>query len=142
MKPYVQGNDTARTLILIIVSVLSLSVLFSMKDSWLDFPITPLLWASVAVSASAVGHIVWLVVSIFSEKNRFYSVMPLTCAALTAVSAIQAGIESRSGEMFSDLGAAVIIVLFTLPLAAVTLLWIIVGIRHLIRLVRKKGITK
>lgn len=140
MKAYVNENDTARTWILIIAAVFSIIVLKCCGgDTWLDFPLFLIEWASMAVAATAAGHIVWLLVSRYSEKNRFYSIMPLTCGILTAASVIRAVIEYNNGGFLSGLGAAVIELLFTVPFAAATIFWGIAGIRHLVRMNKEKS---
>ncbi|MBO4878063.1 MAG: hypothetical protein J5501_08670 [Ruminococcus sp.] len=134
MKKYVGENDTARTWILVIVGVLCTVIILSCgMDKMLDFPMMPLLWATIMIDATAAGHLIWLLVSAFSEKNRFYTVLPLTCGGLGLISYIYSEIERHRNGFLSDLGAAIIILFFTLPLAAVTVFWIIAGIVHLVR---------
>ena len=137
MKKYIRHEDVTRTTTLIIVSVIAILILITAgTDSLLDFPMLPILWITVMVSASAVGHIVWLIVSCFSKRNHFHTVLTLTCAGLAGLSFISSEAERHSGEMFSGLGAAIIFLLFTLPLAVTVIFWLIKG---LVSLKRRKA---
>lgn len=134
MKAYVTETDAQRTWILVIAATISILIMLASGiDNILDFPMFLLLWATVAVTAAAAGHIVWLIVSCFNRKNRFYSVMILTSALLTGISLIWSGIERHRGGFLSGLGAAIVLFFFTIPLAATMLFWIIAGVRDLIR---------
>ena len=106
--------NTGKSLFIVITAVLAGGIiLLCGLDAFLGFPLCFVLWLAVGYGATALAHLIAMLVYLITKKNYLNMLLVLCPGLLTLISIGWAIRESQS--FMGSLGAAVIEVLFTIP---------------------------
>ena len=114
-------KSTLKSIVIIIAAILLGGIiLLEGLDSFLSFPACLILWFAVGLGATALAHLISLIVCLITKKD-ILSVLQLLCPGVLALVALFFACRERHSFM-GYIGAAVIEVLFVIPLAAAFLI--------------------
>ena len=120
--------NTGKSLFIVITAVLFGGViLLCGLDAFLELPLWFVLCFAVGYGATALAHLIAMLVFLITEKNYLNMLLLLCPGVLTLISIGWAIHESK--RFMGYLGAAVIEVMFTIPCGAAFLFWLIAIIR-------------
>jgi len=116
-------NRTQKSIVVIIAAILLGGVIMLVGvDPFLEFPGWLVLWFAVGFGATALAHLISLIIYLITEKDCLSKLLLLCPGVLTLVMLLWACHEKKG--FMGYLGAAVIEVLFVLPLGATFLFWL------------------
>ena len=121
-----------KSIVIIIAAILTGGfILLAGLDTFLDLPLVLVLWAAVGLCATALAHLISLIIYLITKKDRLPGLRLLCPAVLTAAAIIWAWRENK--EFMGSIGAAVITVQFVIPLGATFLFWLSAAIFRVLR---------
>ena len=122
-------KNILKSLVIMITAILlgGIIILLDAED-FLEFPACIVLWFTVGYGATALAHLLALIVYLITDKDHLRMLRLLCTGVLTLISIGWAMHEKRG--FMGSLGAAVIGVMFTIPCGAAFLFWLIAAIRQ------------
>lgn len=120
-------NQVRKSVIIVSIAVLLACMtavvgLDNLMEPYLIF----VLWAIVGFCATAVGHLVSLLVNLVTGKDHLRLFLPVCSGILLLITLIW--VEKESHGFMGNLGAGIIFGLFSLPVGAVFVFWSAAGI--------------
>lgn len=125
-------HEVKRSIKIVIAAVVLICLLPIIGlDNFLDMPLMILAMFIAGFGAAAAGHLVSLLVNLFTGKDHLHLIHPVCSGLLLLISLLMALHESHG--FMGHLGAAVIIVLLSVPFGAVFLFQLTVSIIHAVK---------
>lgn len=125
-------HEVKRSIKIVIAAVVLICLLPIIgPDNFLDMPLMILAMFIAGFGAAAAGHLVSLLVNLFTGKDHLRLIQPVCSGLLLLISLLMALHESHG--FMGYLGAAVIIILLSVPFGAVFLFQLTVSIIHAAR---------
>ena len=125
-------KQVRKSVIIVIIAVLlvCMTAVWGMENLMEPYLII-VFWAIVGFCATAVGHLVSLLVNLVTGKDHLRLLLPVCSGILLLITLIW--MEKESHEFMGRIGAGILFGLFTIPVGAVFLFWLINWLVHALK---------